>query len=37
MLKQVEILAAFVHELPEQLVGLIFAQADVLAYTCERV
>src|SRR5918998_900639 len=28
---------AFVHEMSEQLVGLVFAQADVLAYACERV
>jgi hypothetical protein len=26
---------AFVHEIPEQLVGLIFAQADALAYACD--
>jgi hypothetical protein len=25
---------AFVHEKPEQLVGLVLAQADVLAYAC---
>jgi hypothetical protein len=28
---------AFVHEMPEQLVGLVFPQADVLAYAGERV
>ena len=28
---------AFVHEMPEELVGLVFAQADVLAYAGERV
>ena len=28
---------ALVHELPEQLVGLVFAQADALAYACKRV
>ena len=26
---------AFVHEMPEQLVGLIFAQADLVAYACD--
>jgi hypothetical protein len=26
---------AFVHELPEQLVGFIFAQADTLTYACD--
>jgi hypothetical protein len=26
---------AFVHELPEQLVGRIFAQADAFAYACD--
>jgi hypothetical protein len=26
---------AFVHEMPEQLVGLIFAQADLFAYMCD--
>jgi hypothetical protein len=26
---------AFVHEMPEQLVGLIFAQAGALAYACD--
>jgi hypothetical protein len=26
---------AFVHELPEKLVGLVFAQADALAYACD--
>jgi hypothetical protein len=26
---------AFVHELPEQLVGFIFAQADLVAYACD--
>src|SRR5215212_9294449 len=26
---------AFVHEIPEQLVGLVFAQADLAAYTCD--
>ena len=26
---------AFVHEMPEELVGLDFAQADALAYTCD--
>jgi hypothetical protein len=26
---------AFVHETPEQLVGLVFAQADVLAYASD--
>jgi len=28
---------AFVHEMPEELVGLIFAQADLVAYAGERV
>jgi hypothetical protein len=28
---------AFVHEMPEQRKGFVFAQAGVLAYTCERV
>ena len=28
---------AFVHEMPEQLVGWVFAQAEALAYACERV
>ena len=28
---------AFVHEMPEQLVGLVFAQADLVAYACKRV
>jgi hypothetical protein len=28
---------AFAHEMPEQLVGLVFAQADALAYAVERV
>jgi hypothetical protein len=28
---------AFVHELPEQREGFVFAQADTLAYACERV
>src|SRR5215203_2379323 len=28
---------AFVHEMPEQFVGLIFAQADLVAYSCKRV
>jgi hypothetical protein len=26
---------AFVHEMPEQLVGLVFAQADLVAYACD--
>jgi len=26
---------AFVHEMPEELVGLVFAQADLVSYTCE--
>jgi hypothetical protein len=26
---------AFVHELPEELVGLVFAQADALSYACD--
>ena len=26
---------AFVHEMPEQLVGLVFAQADLVAYVCD--
>src|SRR5919112_3109225 len=26
---------AFVHEMPEELVGLIFAQADALTYACD--
>ena len=26
---------AFVHEMPEQLVGLVFAQADLVAYECD--
>src|SRR5215216_4415750 len=26
---------AFVHEMPEELVGLVFAQADTLAYACD--
>jgi hypothetical protein len=26
---------AFVHEMPEQLVRLVFAQADALAYACD--
>src|SRR5829696_1238308 len=26
---------AFVHEMPEQFVGLVFAQADLVAYACE--
>jgi hypothetical protein len=26
---------AFVHEMPEELVGLVFAQADLVAYVCE--
>jgi hypothetical protein len=25
----------FVYEMPEQLIGLIFAQADALAYACD--
>jgi hypothetical protein len=28
---------AFIHEMPEELVGLVFPQADVLAYAGERV
>ena len=28
---------AFVHEMPEELVGLVFAQADLVAYAGERV
>ena len=28
---------AFVHEMPEELVGSVFAQADLLAYAGERV
>src|SRR5918995_4813752 len=26
---------AFFHEMPEELVGLVFAQADLFAYTCD--
>src|ERR687897_2776264 len=26
---------AFVHEMPEQLIGLIFTQADLVAYACD--
>src|ERR671920_1364874 len=26
---------AFVHEMPEELVGLVFAQADLVAYACD--
>jgi hypothetical protein len=26
---------AFVHEMPEQFVGLVFAQADLAAYACD--
>src|ERR671920_313316 len=26
---------AFVHEIPKQLVGLVFAQADLVAYACD--
>src|SRR5215208_2952407 len=26
---------AFVHKMPEELVGLVFAQADTLAYVCD--
>jgi hypothetical protein len=26
---------AFVHEMPEELVGLVFAQADLVAYVCD--
>jgi hypothetical protein len=26
---------AFIHEMPEQLVGLVFAQADLVAYACD--
>jgi hypothetical protein len=28
---------AFIHEMPEELVGSVFAQADLLAYAGERV
>ena len=28
---------AFVDEMPEEFVGSVFAQADTLAYACERV
>jgi hypothetical protein len=28
---------AFIHEMPEELVGLVFAQADLIAYADERV
>jgi hypothetical protein len=28
---------AFVYEMPEQLVGLVFPQADTFAYACEGV
>src|SRR5215208_288290 len=26
---------AFIHEMPEQLVGLVFAQADLVAHACD--
>jgi hypothetical protein len=26
---------AFAHESPEQLIGLVFAQADLVAYACD--
>jgi hypothetical protein len=28
---------ALVHEMAEELVGSVFAQADLVAYACERV